>query len=48
MSQKYFRRILCDLIGGWVERGEYPDDEETLGAIISGICYGNAKEYFGF
>ncbi|MBR6915449.1 MAG: glucuronate isomerase [Clostridia bacterium] len=45
---EYFRRILCDLIGGWVERGEYPDDEETLGAIISGICYGNAKEYFGF
>lgn len=45
---EYFRRILCDLIGGWVERGEYPDDEETLGAIVSGICYGNAKEYFGF
>ena len=45
---EYFRRILCDLLGGWVERGEYPDDEETLGAIVSGICYGNAKEYFGF
>ena len=44
---EYFRRILCDLLGGWVERGEYPDDEETLGAIVSGICYGNAKEYFG-
>ncbi len=45
---EYFRRILCDTLGGWVEQGEYPDDEETLGAIISGICYGNAKEYFDF
>ena len=44
----YFRRILCNLIGKWVEDGEYPDDDETLGKIISGICYNNAKEYFGF
>lgn len=45
---EYFRRILCNLIGGWVDKGEYPDDEETLGEIIRGISYGNAKSYFNF
>ena len=43
---EYFRRILCALIGEWVENGEYPDDDEQLGEIVSGICYRNAKEYF--
>lgn len=43
---EYFRRILCDLIGKWVENGEYPDDEEMLGNIVEGICYKNAKTYF--
>lgn len=42
----YFRRILCSIIGEWVEDGEYPDDEKALGEIISGICYYNAKRYF--
>jgi len=45
---EYFRRILCNLLGKWVEEGEYPRDMETLGEIAKGICYGNAKEYFGF
>lgn len=45
---EYFRRILCDLIGGWVENGEYPADQAALRKIIEGICYGNAKRYFGF
>ncbi|MDD6814968.1 MAG: glucuronate isomerase [Firmicutes bacterium] len=44
----YFRRILCDLIGGWVEAGEYPEDYEILSKIIKGISHDNAKEYFGF
>ena len=43
---EYFRRILCALIGEWVENGEYPDDDELLGEIVSGICYRNAKKYF--
>ena len=43
---EYFRRILCDLIGGWVENGEYPSGD-TLKTIIQGICYYNAKRYFG-
>lgn len=45
---EYFRRILCNLVGEWVENGEFPDDEELLGRIIQNISYYNAKEYFGF
>ena len=45
---EYFRRILCNLLGKWVEEGEYPDDRETLREIIQGICYNNALEYFNF
>ncbi len=45
---EYFRRILCGLIGGWVENGEYPYDEKALEKIIKGICYHNAVSYFGF
>ncbi len=44
---EYFRRILCSLIGEWVENGEYPNDEKTLSALVEDICYGNAKRYFG-
>jgi glucuronate isomerase len=43
---EYFRRILCNLIGEWVENGEVPEDMELLGSIVQGICYNNAKEYF--
>ncbi|PWU67904.1 glucuronate isomerase [Gracilibacillus dipsosauri] len=45
---EYFRRIMCNLIGEWVENGEYPNDEETLAKIVQNISYYNAKEYFGF
>ncbi len=45
---EYFRRILCNVIGEWVERGEYPYEEDALREVIEGICYRNAKEYFDF
>lgn len=45
---EYFRRILCELIGGWVENGEYPADYKTLEKIVKGISYNNAVRYFGF
>ncbi len=45
---EYFRRILCNMIGEWVEKGEYPNDQKHLKKIIQGICYYNAKEYFEF
>ncbi|MCI7703279.1 MAG: glucuronate isomerase [Clostridiales bacterium] len=44
---EYFRRILCNLIGHWVENGEYPEDYEVLGELVQGICYNNAVKYFG-
>ena len=44
----YFRRILCDVIGEWVERGEYPDDIEFLGSLVKDISYNNTKNYFNF
>lgn len=43
----YFRRLLCRLLGEWVEAGEYPDDQEALAAIVRGVSYENAKRYFG-
>jgi glucuronate isomerase len=45
---EYFRRLLCDIIGSWVERGEYPRDEAALRQIVECICYANAKAYFRF
>ncbi|MCD7797105.1 MAG: glucuronate isomerase [Clostridiales bacterium] len=45
---EYFRRIMCSLIGSWIEKGMYPNDEEVLEEIVKGISYNNAIEYFGF
>ena len=42
----YFRRILCDLVGTWVENGEYPDHEPSLRKIIEGVSCRNAMRYF--
>lgn len=43
---EYFRRILCDMIGRWVENGEVPGDLTRLGHMIQDICYRNAARYF--
>ena len=43
----YFRRILCNLVGTWVENGEYPANEAALKRIIEGISSTNAVRYFG-
>ena len=45
---EYFRRILCEMIGNWVENGEYPKDMKMLERIVKGISYNNAVRYFGF
>ena len=45
---EYFRRILCNLIGNWVESGEFPADYDTLSEIVTDISYNNAKRYFKF
>lgn len=44
---EYFRRILCDKLGGLVERGEYPCDMQTLGVMVEDICWRNAVRFFG-
>lgn len=44
----YFRRIMCRLIGRWVEDGWYADDDEMLKEIVQGISYNNAMKYFNF
>lgn len=45
---EYFRRVLCELVGAWVESGQYPDDEKYLTRLIEDLCYNNTKVFFGF
>ncbi|MDC7862732.1 glucuronate isomerase [Pantoea ananatis] len=44
---EYFRRLLCQMIGRWVEQGEAPADEALLGQMVQNICFNNARDYFG-
>lgn len=43
---EYFRRLLCDMIGGWLEQGLMPPDREMAAGLVSDICYGNARRWF--
>ena len=45
---EYFRRILCNLLGEWVEKGELPKDMALLRKVVQDICFDNANRYFGF
>ena len=45
---EYFRRILCNIFGNEIKKGELPNDMEWIGKMISDISYFNAKEYFKF
>ena len=44
---EYFRRILCNLLGTWVEENKVPRDMDLLEKYVRNICYENAKRYFG-
>jgi glucuronate isomerase len=44
---EYFRRVLCNLLGREMERGELPDREDLVGGLIEDVCYRNAERYFG-
>jgi glucuronate isomerase len=44
----YFRRLLCRILGDEVRRGHLPDDREALGALVTNVCFSNARDYFGF
>ena len=43
---EYFRRILCDYLGGLVEDGKFHKNMELLGSIVQDICYNNAQKIF--
>lgn len=45
---EYFRRLLCNLFGEDIEKGDLPNDIEWTGKIVKDICYYNAKNYFNF
>jgi glucuronate isomerase len=45
---EYFRRVLCNMLGKDIESGEIPNDESLVGPMIRNLCYGNARDYFGF
>jgi glucuronate isomerase len=45
---EYFRRILCNLLGDEIKRGELPNDMDWIGKMVADISYFNAKEYFNF
>ena len=44
---EYFRRTLCNLLGGDMARGEIPGDYQLVGGMVKNICFGNARSYFG-
>ncbi|GGD23559.1 glucuronate isomerase [Flavobacterium orientale] len=45
---EYFRRVLCNLLGDEIKRGELPNDMEWIGKMVADISYNNAKNYFNF
>ena len=45
---EYFRRILCNILGEWVENGEYPYDMDLLKTIVGNVCYNNTRHYFNY
>ncbi len=48
IRHEYFRRVMCNTIGKWIDRGELPRDLDAVGGIVRDICYNNAVRYFGF
>lgn len=44
---EYFRRILCEVVGGWIDRGMAPEDYDGIGKIIEDICFNNVWHYIG-
>ena len=41
----YFRRILCNFLGGMMERGEMTSDIKLVGKVVQDICYHNSMSY---
>ncbi|WP_186389243.1 glucuronate isomerase [Stappia sp. TSB10P1A] len=43
---EYFRRLLCDMVGGWMDQGLMPPDREMAAGLVADVCYGNARRWF--
>jgi glucuronate isomerase len=43
---EYFRRILCNVLGDEIQKGELPNDMKLIGNMVEAICYKNAENYF--
>jgi len=48
VRHEYFRRILCNMVGEWAEKGECPNDMDTLAKLVNDVSYNNVKQYFCF
>jgi glucuronate isomerase len=42
---EYFRRILCGVVGDWMEDGLVPGDYDLVGGMVRDISFANAREY---
>jgi len=42
---EYFRRVLCNLLGNDMAKGELPQDYELVGSMVRNICFNNARDY---
>jgi glucuronate isomerase len=43
---EYFRRVLCNMLGSQMEKGELPQDAALVGGMVKRICFANARDYF--
>ena len=44
---EYFRRIVCNMLGGDARAGLVPDDRELLGRLAQDVAFFNARDYLG-
>jgi glucuronate isomerase len=44
---EYFRRVLCNLLGNDMEKGDLPNDDILVGETVRRICFQNARDYLG-
>jgi glucuronate isomerase len=42
---EYFRRVVANLLGRDMELGLIPDREDLVGAMLSNICFANARDF---
>jgi glucuronate isomerase len=43
---EYFRRVLCNLLGAEMDRGELLADRQLVGSMVANICFANACDHF--